>query len=441
MSITKEQIEYIEKRLQQRYDSFSNMTEEKTFFSGLIDYLGYIKSNPLLLKLAELNYKSEKEEVEKSLLELKTKARNEINEAQQFMFNYLGKNKINPRGELLALMKECDAIMDGKVSSNQPEETLLYDSLWDIIRLLHNAGHKNISERYLEVDKKGNIIKEKISPSYYKYLSEQKHLDELKDISYWGAWEKLKLVYVSSLGKMRLLKELKEKGNFVEQLNFSACTEELSCILKNKNDNKRHLFKLNDYKGYLNRVHNFLIDALNSSKQEVPSEKQEDNKQKFPFKLPAGTKWEQIIFKFLDEENVLIQVRQHTHKTNYKEMGMAKGTKNINPTVLWTFLIVLAKLHGEINIKDAEAKGVYKKQKQSLSEALKSYFRIDLDPFYPYESYPPYKFEKSYKIRMTLCPPPEKNNNSKKNNENNKNDEKDDDELGIKESFDEQTQI
>lgn len=69
------------------------------------------------------------------------------------------------------------------------------------------------------------------------------------------------------------------------------------------------------------------------------------------------------------------------------------------PSVLWVLLRVLAKRSGEITITDPEASEKYKKQKQGLSEALQSYFRIDFDPFHPY------RVVKAYKTKFIIAPP------------------------------------
>jgi hypothetical protein len=128
---------------------------------------------------------------------------------------------------------------------------------------------------------------------------------------------------------------------------------------------------------------------------------------KFPFKIPAGTHWNNIIIKFLDDEHVEIHVKRLKHKTDFKEMGMIGKGKIPEPSEQWLFMKVLAKCQGEITIKDPEAKEKYKKQKQTLTETLRNYFSIDYDPFYPYHSCPE-KGGNSYKIKLLLIPPFEK---------------------------------
>lgn len=152
---------------------------------------------------------------------------------------------------------------------------------------------------------------------------------------------------------------------------------------------------------------------------------------KFPHKLPAGTMWENIIIKFLDDERVNITAAGKTHDTNFIDMGFAGGGKDPKPSVQWSFLKVLAEKNGEISITDKDAKTKYKKQKELLAKSLQQYFLIEYDPFYPYKS------EASYRIKITLIPP-EKAFNSRENGKVAR-DNDDDDNLGISEYYNEQT--
>ncbi len=123
---------------------------------------------------------------------------------------------------------------------------------------------------------------------------------------------------------------------------------------------------------------------------------------KFADTLPAGTTWEQICLKFLDDDRILILAGQYRREVGYGEMGFTDTRgRAIRPNGQWQFLKVLAKMNGEIAIADPEARDAYKKQKQLLSSSLKKYFRIDYDPFHPYRD------GNSYRIKMTLIPPEE----------------------------------
>ena len=149
------------------------------------------------------------------------------------------------------------------------------------------------------------------------------------------------------------------------------------------------------------------VVGLEEGLRAIAQGKRED-KNKFPHKLPAGTTWENITIKFLDDENVFIQVLKNKHNTNYKEMGFVGGGQNPKPSVAWAFLKTLAGVNCELTIRDPVAKDKHKKQKELLSKALQSYFSIDYDPFYPYRSSSE-KRSNSYKIKITLIPPELKN--------------------------------
>lgn len=150
------------------------------------------------------------------------------------------------------------------------------------------------------------------------------------------------------------------------------------------------------------------ISGLTEGLKALRPESLENTGPKFPYKIPAGTHWNNIVMKFLDDEKVEIWVKKQKHITDYKEMGMVGKGKIPEPSEQWYFLKVLAKCNSEITIKDNEVKDKYKKQKQSLTETLRNYFGIDYDPFYPYQSCPE-KGGNSYKIKLLLIPPPDKN--------------------------------
>lgn len=142
------------------------------------------------------------------------------------------------------------------------------------------------------------------------------------------------------------------------------------------------------------------IEGLEKGLEAIAKNKNTNDKPKFPHKLPAGTEWKNIIIQFENNENVFIQVKQHKVYASYKEMGFLGRGKNPKPSEAWNFLLVLAKLNGELAVGDKNERDKYKKQKQLLSEQLKLYFSLDSDPFYPYDK------NKSYRIKMTLIPPP-----------------------------------
>jgi hypothetical protein len=154
-------------------------------------------------------------------------------------------------------------------------------------------------------------------------------------------------------------------------------------------------------------------------------------KYKFPFKIPSGTKWENFIIKFLNEEEIHIEVGKIKHNATFKDMGFLGRT---GPDVQWKLLKTLAEENGEVSFKNKSARDQYKKRKELLANKLNEYFAIDYDPFFPYKSSRE-KPGNSYKIKITLIPPPQE----KKERIARALDENGDDDLGIREYLNEET--
>jgi hypothetical protein len=144
--------------------------------------------------------------------------------------------------------------------------------------------------------------------------------------------------------------------------------------------------------------------------------------------LPSGVKWEDITIRFVDGHNVNIKYKNQSIRLDYKTMGF-EDLKSRRPNKQWQLLERLAENNGEISWERSAAKSSdisktsqdfgyefdeekstrqnkgysiikipdkRKKTKQLLSQALKAYFRIDEDPFYPYDQV------KAYKIKTKL---------------------------------------
>lgn len=118
------------------------------------------------------------------------------------------------------------------------------------------------------------------------------------------------------------------------------------------------------------------LEGLNTKNSKV-------QKPKFPYKIPAGTTWQNIYIQFKNPEVVTILVAGRTHETTFADMGFA-DKRDFTPNEQWLLFSILAKNNGSLSAGHPDAKDKYKKQKQLLSETLKSYFSLDADPFKTY---------------------------------------------------------
>lgn len=119
----------------------------------------------------------------------------------------------------------------------------------------------------------------------------------------------------------------------------------------------------------------------------------EVNVHRFTKRVPAGTRWEDFIFIFTEENKLRVKVKQFDETLNYESMGFADGRTG-KPTIQWELLRLFAKNHGQIDPSNPDARDNYKKHKQLLSEKLQQFFGVDFDPFEPYEG--------AYKAKFTI---------------------------------------
>jgi hypothetical protein len=118
--------------------------------------------------------------------------------------------------------------------------------------------------------------------------------------------------------------------------------------------------------------------------------------------FPKDLRWEEITMTFLNDHEVIVEAKKETHQTTYQAMGFQDEKRKL-PNKQWTLLMLLSTQGGSISWENANKLNLrqinaIKKQKQSLSEALKAYFQIESDPFMDY------KEEGAYKIKINLIP-------------------------------------
>lgn len=122
-----------------------------------------------------------------------------------------------------------------------------------------------------------------------------------------------------------------------------------------------------------------------------------------------GLKWEEIIIRFLNGDEVQITAKDKVWQSNYELMGF-RNEKNRRPTFQWDFLKSLSLKDGYLNWENNNELSIKEmnkvtKRKQKLSESLKIYFyTIEGDPFFGYKEKNFFKLENGYKIKIQLIP-------------------------------------
>lgn len=320
-----------------------------------------------------------------------------------------------------------------RISQRKLIEEMHVEILFEVIQPTFNQVYKRFQELQILAFPNINSIKTELALSYNKNILN----DPLKQerINFSKYYLQREIVNFEAT-----LKHFFEMGT-VNKEDYTLLTMNSKIIrkflerdipIKKKRKVKRPKHPLISQQLPLPITGEIVIKGLTESLKELGTKSQEYSGPKFPYKIPTGTHWHNVIIKFLDDERVEIHVKRLKHITDYLDMGMIGKGKPPRPGEQWIFLRVLAIRQGELTIKDPEAKEKYKKQKRALSETLRNYFSIDYDPFYPYQSSPE-KLGNSYKIKLLLLPP------HKTRSDQYYYEEKSDDSLGIQEFLTEET--
>jgi len=97
------------------------------------------------------------------------------------------------------------------------------------------------------------------------------------------------------------------------------------------------------------------------------------------FPTPPKSTWADVTIRFVDGYTVFVNAAGVTQRLSYTEMGMANRRES-KPSKQWEFLYEVAENHGVIDFDMGNAKK-NKSWKYELSSDLRSFFRIDDDPF------------------------------------------------------------
>jgi len=166
---------------------------------------------------------------------------------------------------------------------------------------------------------------------------------------------------------------------------------------------------------YYEQVKNFikLIEISKKLTMDIKLSKELDKpllKRITPLELPPGTKWEDILIQFIDNEKIKITASKNfKHIADYREMGF-EDKRKLFPNTQWKFLQLLSLKKGYLFWEDLpEACNVIKekdkqklikhteKKKQLTKELLMDYFQINEDPFI-------YQRKKGYQTKFSLLP-------------------------------------
>jgi len=311
---------------------------------------------------------------------------------------------------------------DKRTRDEQCLEVISHD---DFSKLIRSKELKNISKTNTEKPEPDN---ERFIPTDY---DEQDMLDR-NEIKQTSRIEKLIWLLKNILNVRKRdeivgntvvcvkLKEIVKKPFFIS----STIREELEMLFVDINENKDFFRKydMRDYKprfkidpydigddviGFYDLTNDFTESYLGYIGWYITETKPINLRAKerkiTPPELPDNLKWEDIIIRFLNNNEIHVTLPSKTYSTDYELMGF-RDEKSKKPNVQWDLLKILSEMGGVLswknnrNLNTKEA-GKIRKREQLLSNTLKTYFHTAKD-----EPFLEYKKEKAYKIRIKLIP-------------------------------------
>jgi hypothetical protein len=202
--------------LQNYYNSFINQKDQRTFLSGLADYVGFILED----------------EGSKGII-------SDILKTKQTLLNEKEKWEKIVENQTRAMKREILSITGEKESSSQQ----LSDELAD--RTMY-------------------------SKAYPKLLDIEKNIRDGRNMSTWGAWDKINAIYLATLNKEYELESLQQQE---DSFWIPKMVKEVNGIMSSEWTSKTTLEK---YKPYVMRFHNYLLRKIEGESQPA-KDKTEEN--------------------------------------------------------------------------------------------------------------------------------------------------------------------
>jgi len=276
--------------LERQYQSFINQERDWNFFLGLTDYVGFINKTPEFNQALNKIKESKLKEIE-IIDRFEKGAVNELQKIKQKILKIIKKNIPHRNKEISEALNKLEDYEKGKIDPDHYKSSRLEEGLRNLIKALCKNGYRNLLSGILPQDVKDDeLIKGYAYYNLSKKLSlrwgKSRELSEKEETELWGALGKLQLVFrVICVGKnyLDILKKHKQDsdeyiGHLKEMETIKNDGERplFSSLPSTKNDSllldfRKKEFKKDNYKLYATRIHNYLIQELNTKFDEEVS--------------------------------------------------------------------------------------------------------------------------------------------------------------------------
>lgn len=286
--------------LERSYILFIEKEKPFDFFKGLISYLDYIFSTPILKKEFDKQLE-ERRVLYKQIEDLEQNIRKELHGVKVSLFNVIKKNKINPeffkrhRTTFISdnstnLIQEIESYEKGEVVHGIFVSDNISDCLFDITANILDAGYKEEIREYIIEEKPQSYLF--IFINFFEERNKKiEQFEKERAFKHWGSFEALLQFKIASESTANL-KQMPEGieneswfGEIKERLKIYELAKELKNLTENEMDfysqvNSHHGLKNNNTLKYLNRevfknnteiVHSHILKNITENKTDVGS--------------------------------------------------------------------------------------------------------------------------------------------------------------------------
>lgn len=251
--------------LVRKLNGFINLSD-KGFFLGIGDYVKFIDENSGFEEIIKA-IDSFRERDRKELISLEEKLLKDITNVEKIVLKRTLEKNIKSE-EVKKRLKEYEMTKDGRMQSSSAKAEALHESLSLVIMALYESGYEKLVSEFIKlVPDSKSIADYKISEYYYLYKNELREFRSKIQKTIWGSWNELVVAYLIIHKYKERMKELTDTNDVIGQMNFHGLYEEMEDILQHgqsaRSITRVHFIK-DDYLIHINRIHDFIINKLNS---------------------------------------------------------------------------------------------------------------------------------------------------------------------------------
>ena len=282
--ITDDEIQFRKNDLERKFNYAYKQMDEKSFFIGVSDYTNAIEKSGLLRYLVHISLIDNQFKITKPIDDLSIKTVEETMDTFNQLIKIMKDNRID-EADFQYEIDQYRGYSENKIQmlsgfGNQATSTA--ETVASLCWSLHQKGYTDLVKKFAEYSRDKTMIVDFSVSESNKTLSKMiKRLEEYQIFALWSDWNKLTLVYVSIYLSDDFSVSYREKNEQANLHNFIGLVQEMKEILGIKKLapwlSQYRFFKMEEFKRYLDRIHNHILSEIDRFSLTKRIEKKSDS--------------------------------------------------------------------------------------------------------------------------------------------------------------------